>query len=198
MRNQIAEMRELPVLQLQLLIIKGGTKMSSDQSPNKKKNTFTIIKDDSTDGHGGYGAGTVSLENMSSVIVDPNENTAYVDMAAMHARSEVERRVKWIHDKDEVPNGKLYWIVWVNVERGENGPYYAGVAGSEMRIDREIKRAYKSMAQHVTHMEKSLKGKIIVDHMDDQSKKLLKDFLADFNKDMWNNSTDELKEALTV
>ncbi|WP_087973667.1 YwhD family protein [Oceanobacillus rekensis] len=172
--------------------------MSSDQSSNKKKNTFTIIKDDSTDGHGGYGAGTVSLENMSSVIVDPNENTAYVDMAAMHARSEVERRVKWIQDKNEVPNGKLYWIVWVNVERGENGPYYGGVAGSEMRIDREIKRAYKSMAQHVTHMEKSLKGKIIVEHMDEQSKKLLKDFLIDFNEDMWNNSTEELKDALNV
>ena len=171
--------------------------MSSDQSSNKKKsNAFTIIKDDSTDGHGGYGAGTISLENMSPVIVDPNENTAYVDMGAMHARSDIERRVKYLPNKDEVPNGKLYWIVWVNVERGENGPYYSGVAGSELRVDRSIKRAYKSMAEHVTHMEKSLKGKIVVDHMDEHSKKLLKDFLVDFNQDMWNNATDELKNAL--
>ncbi|MFC4024929.1 YwhD family protein [Oceanobacillus longus] len=173
--------------------------MSSDQSSDKrKKNSFTIIKDDSTDGHGGYGAGTISLENMSPVIVDPNENKAYVDMGAMHARSEIERRVKWIPERDEVPNGKLYWIVWVNVERGENGPYYGGVAGSEIRVDREIKRAYKSMAQHVTHMEKSLKGKIIVEHMDEHSKKLLKEFLVEFNEDMWNNSTDELKDALSI
>lgn len=172
--------------------------MSADQSSNKKKNNFTIIKDDSTDGHGGYGsgAGVISLENMSSVIVDPNENKAYVDMGAMHARSEVERRVKWINDRNEVPNGKLYWIVWVTVERGENGPYYAGVAGCEIRVDREIRRAYKSMAQHVKHMEKSLKGKIIVEHMDEHSRKLLKDFLVDFNEDMWNNSTEELKEGL--
>ncbi|GAB3789268.1 YwhD family protein [Virgibacillus kimchii] len=171
--------------------------MSADQSSNqKKKNTFTIIKDDSTDGHGGYGAGTVSLENMSSVIVDPNENKAYVDMAAMHARSEIERRVKYLPNKDEVPNGKLYWIVWVNVERGEHGPYYAGVAGSELRVDRSIKRAYKSMPEHVTHMEKSLKGKIVVEHMDDHSKKLLKDFLEEYDEDMWKNSTDELKSAL--
>ncbi|WP_337019233.1 YwhD family protein [Oceanobacillus massiliensis] len=170
--------------------------MSSDQPSNKKKNAFTIIKDDSTDGHGGYGAGTISLENMSSVIVDPNENKAYVDMGAMHARSDVERRVKWINDKNEVPNGKLYWIVWVNVEQGENGPYYAGVTGCEIRVDREIKRAYKSMAQHVTYMEKSLKGKIIVEHMDEQSQKLLKDFLVNFNEGMWNNSTEELKNAL--
>ncbi|MEC5424428.1 YwhD family protein [Virgibacillus sp. C22-A2] len=172
--------------------------MSSDQSSNKKKNNaFTIIKDDSTDGHGGYGAGTISLENMSPVIVDPNGNKAYVDMGAMHARSEIERRVKFLPNRDEVPNGLLYWIVWVNVERGENGPYYAGVAGSEIRVDRSIKRAYKSMAEHVTHMEKSLKGKIIVDNMDDQSKKLLKEFLEEFNEEMWNNSTEELKNALS-
>ncbi|CDQ38265.1 MULTISPECIES: YwhD family protein [Virgibacillus] len=170
--------------------------MSSDQSSNKKKNNFTIIKDDSTDGHGGYGYGSISLENMSSVIVDPNENKAYVDMAAMHARSDIERRVKYLNDKSEVPNGKLYWIVWVNVDQGEKGPFYSGVAGSELRVDRSIKRAYKSMPEHVTHMEKSLKGKIIVDHMDAPSKKLLKDFLVEFNPDMWNNSTEELKSSL--
>ncbi|RDW22299.1 hypothetical protein CWR48_00905 [Oceanobacillus arenosus] len=171
--------------------------MSSEQDANKKKsNAFTIIKDDSTDGHGGYGSGVISLENMSSVIVDPNENKAYVDMGAMHARSEIERRVKIIPNREEVPNGLLYWIVWVNVDRNENGPYYGGVAGSEIIIDRSIKRAYKSMGQHVTHMEKSLKGKIVVDHMDEPSKKLLKDFLVEFNEAMWNNSADELKDAL--
>ncbi|WP_085994005.1 YwhD family protein [Oceanobacillus senegalensis] len=169
--------------------------MSMDKG---KKNSFTILKDDPTDGHGGYGTGVISLENMSPVIVDPNENEAYVDMDAMHARSKVERRVKWIHEKDQVPNGKLYWIVWVNVERGENGKFYSGVAGSEIRVDREIKRAYKSMPEHITHMEKSLKGKIVVDHMDDHSKKLLGNFLKEFDEDMWNHSSDELKEALHV
>lgn len=172
--------------------------MSSDQSSNQKKsNQFTILKDDSNDGHGGYGVGSVSLENMSPVIIDPNDDRAFVDMGAMHARSEVERRVKFMSSKEEVPNGKVHWIVWVNVEKGEKGPYFAGVCGSEIRVDRSIKRAYKSMPQHVTHMEKSLKGKIILDQMDDHSKKLLKDFLADFKGgEMWNNSTDELKDAL--
>lgn len=171
--------------------------MSSDQSSNKKKqNAFTIIKDDSTDGHGGYGAGTVSLENMSPVIIDPDENKAYVDMDAMHARSEIERRVKYVQDRNEVPDPKLYWIVWVNVERGEHGPFYGGVTGCELLIDRPNKRAYKSMAQHVTYMEKSLKGKIIVEHMDDKSKKLLRDFLVTFDESMWNNSAETLKETL--
>lgn len=162
----------------------------------KKKNRFTILKDDPNDGHGGYGGGSISLENMSSVIVDPNEDKAYLDMDAMHARSKVERRVKWIPDKEEVPNGKLYWIVWVNLDRNENGTYYAGVAGCEIRVDREIKRAYKSMPEHVKNMESALKNKIIVEHMDEQSKRLLREYLTEFNEAFWNNSTDELKEAL--
>lgn len=168
----------------------------SEDIPKKNSNPFTIIKDDSTDGHGGYGAGTVSLENMSPVIIDPTDDRTFVDMGAMHARSEIERRVKFMPNKDEVPNGKLYWIVWVTVEKGESGPYYAGVCGSEVRVDRSIKRAYKSMPEHVTHMDKSLKGKIMLEHMDDHSKKLLKDFLVEFNEEMWNNSSHELKNVL--
>lgn len=163
----------------------------------KQKQQFTIIKDDSTDGHGGYGMGSISLENMSSVIVDPNENKAYVDMDAMHARSNIERRVRYYSDRNEVPDGLLYWIIWVTVERGENGPYYAGVAASELRVDRPNKRAYKSMPEHVTHMEKSLKGKVVVEHMDEKSKKLLEHFLQDFNEDMWENTSDELKDQLS-
>lgn len=162
----------------------------------KKKQAFTIISDDSTDGHGGYGGGSISLENMSSIIVDPEENKAYVDMDAMHARSDIERRVKYLNDRDEVPEPRLYWIVWVTVERGEKGPYYAGVGASELLVDKKNRRAYKSMGEHVGNMEKSLKGKIVVDHMDDKSKLILKEFLESFKDDMWENSTDELKNSL--
>lgn len=166
--------------------------MSEDK---KKKNQFTIIKDDSTDGHGGFGIGSISLENMSSVIVDPNENKAYVDMDAMHARSEVERRVKYFRDRSEVPDGKLYWIAWVTVENGENGPYYYGVAASELRIDKPNKRGYKNLVEHVNHMEQSLKGKVVVSHMDEKSRQLLVDFLQTFDEKMWENASNELKKA---
>lgn len=162
---------------------------------NKKKQQFTIIKDDPTDGHGGYGGGAISLENMSSVIVDPTENKAYVDMDAMHARSSIERRVKYFPNREDVPEGLLYWIVWVTTEKGESGAYYAGVAASEFRLDQPNKRAYKSMAEHVSHMEKSLKGKVIVAQMDDKSKQLLGKFLKEFNAEMWENSSEEVKSA---
>ncbi|ENH96291.1 hypothetical protein J416_11587 [Gracilibacillus halophilus YIM-C55.5] len=166
------------------------------EEKKKKSNQFTIMKDDSTDGHGGYGVGSISLENISPVIIDPNEDRAFVDMGAMHARSEVERRVKFLPNKEEVPNGKLYWIVWVTVEREDTGAYYHGVTGCEVRVDRSIKRAYKSMPEHVNHMDKSMKGHVIVDHMDERSKQLLGDFLRDFDAEMWENSAEELKQAL--
>lgn len=162
----------------------------------KPKQQFTIIKDDSTDGHGGYGMGSISLENMSSVIIDTNKKEVYVDMDAMHARSKIERRVKYFSDPNEVPDGLLYWIVWVTVEKTEQGAFYAGVAGSELRVDRPNKRAYKSMGEHVNNMEKSLKGKIIVEHMDAESRQLLAAFLKEFDEEMWENSSEELHAGL--
>ena len=90
----------------------------------KKKNIgFNIIKDDPTDGHGGFGAGVLSLENVSPVIIDVEAGEAFVDMGAMHARSAVERGIKFLPNRDEVPNGKPYWIVWVTIERKEDGQY---------------------------------------------------------------------------
>lgn len=162
----------------------------------KKKSQFTIMKDDSTDGHGGYGVGAISLENMSPVMIDVNEGNAFIDMGAMHARSALEKRIKFLTDKKEVPNGKPYWIAWVTVSQNENGPYYTGVASSEMIIDEEIRRGYKLLPEHVNHMDKSLKGKIVVEHMDEKSKRVLGEFLKNHNQAIWENSTDELKKSL--
>ncbi len=154
------------------------------------------MKDDPIDGHPGYsGGGAFSLENMSPVIVDPNEGEAFVDMGAMHARSKIEKRIRFLTNKEEVPNGKPYWIAWVTVERDEKGPFYHGIAASYLEVDREARRGYKILAEHVNHMDKSLKGRIVVDHMDDKSKKILGDYLKEFKPEIWENSRDEVKDA---
>ncbi|MGM8214938.1 YwhD family protein [Bacillaceae bacterium W0354] len=171
---------------------------SFDNKDEKKSNQFTIMKDDPIDGHPGFsGGGTISLENMSPVIVDPNEDRVFVDMGAMHARSEIEKRIRFVTDKSEVPNGKPYWIVWVTVERKAEGPFYYGVAASFLEVDREARRGYKILAEHVNHMDKSLKGRIVVDHMDDHSKRLLGDFLREFNEDYWKNASEDLRKAFS-
>ncbi|MBM7662415.1 hypothetical protein JOC85_003222 [Bacillus mesophilus] len=168
-----------------------------EQEKKKKSIGFNIIKNDPTDGHGGFGAGgALSLDNISPVFVDPEEGEAFVDIGAMHARSVVEKGIKFLPDRDKVPNGKLYWLVWVTIERTPAGPYYAGVTACEMTVDREARRGYKLLPEHVNNMDKSLKRKIIVDHMEDRSKKILAEFLQKHDKGMWERSVDQLKEDL--
>jgi hypothetical protein len=162
----------------------------------KKSIGFNIIKDDSTDGHGGYGVGALSLENISPVFVCPSDEEVFVDIGAMHARSVVEKGIKFLPNKDEVPNGKLYWLVWVTIDRKQEGPYYAGVTACEMTVDREIRRGYKSLPEHVNKMDKSLKRRIMVEEMDNKSKDLLREFLKSHNEEVWTLSNDDLKEAL--
>lgn len=157
---------------------------------------FNIIKNDSTDGHGGYGVGAVSLNNVTPVIVDVEKQEAYIDMGALHARSAIEKGIKLIANRDEVPNGKTYWVVWVTVNRKQEGPYYHGLGACGLFIDPEARRLYKSMPEHVNNMDRSLKGKVIVDHMDVQSRKVLGEFLRKFNAEMWANSSEQVRKAL--
>lgn len=159
---------------------------------NKKKaSSFNILGGESK--HGGYGAGVLNLDNMSPVIVDIEAGEAYVDMGAMHARSAVEKGIKFLANKEEVPNGKPYWLVWVTVDHNANGPYYAGVTACEMTVDSEIRRGYKSLPEHVNRMDKSLKRQIIVEQMDNESKEILREFLKEFNSEMFDNSEEKLK-----
>jgi hypothetical protein len=164
----------------------------------KQKLGFNIIKNDPTEGHGGYGAGVLTLDNISPVIIDVEAGAAAVDIGAMHARSAVERGIKFLKTKEEVPNGKPYWLVWVTIETTQAGPHYAGVTACEMTVDRAIRRGYKSLPEHVNRMDKSMKRHIIVDHMDDKSKALLASFLENHNKGMWDRSGDKLKRDLTI
>jgi hypothetical protein len=162
----------------------------------KKKIGFNIIKSDPTDGHKGFGKGALSLDNVSPVIIDVEAGDAVIDIGALHARSAVEKGIKFLPNKAEVAGGKPYWLVWVTIDRRPEGPYYAGVTACEMTVNRELRRGYKSLPEHVNRMDKSLKRQIIVDHMDAGSKRVLADFLRSHNEQLWNNATDELKIGL--
>ncbi|KAB2333157.1 hypothetical protein F7731_16615 [Cytobacillus depressus] len=166
------------------------------EEKKKKKIGFNIIKNDSTDGHGGFGVGALSLNNVSPVIIDVEASEAAIEVGALHARSPVERGIKFLPNKEEVPNGKPYWLIWVTIDRKEEGPYYAGVTACEMTVDREIRRGYKSLPEHVNRMDKSIKRHIIVDHMDSKSKKILEDFLKNHDAGMWERSLQQLKDDL--
>ncbi|MEK9197378.1 YwhD family protein [Ureibacillus sp. 179-F W5.1 NHS] len=171
--------------------------MANGETP-KQKLGFTIIKNDPTDGHKGFGIGSLSLENVSPVIIDIEEKQAFIDIGAMHAKSDVERGIKFTTNREDSAGGKPYWLVWVTIDFREVGPYFAGVTACEMVVNREKRRGYKILADHVNKMDKSMKRKIIVDHMDDESKKVLAEFLKSHNIEMWENSEEQLRKDLTV
>ncbi|WP_431811528.1 YwhD family protein [Lysinibacillus sp. FW12] len=171
--------------------------MANEEKP-KQKMGFTIIKNDPTDGHKGFGIGSLSLENVSPVIIDVEEGTASVEIGAMHARSDVERGIKFTVDRADSEGGKPYWLVWVTIDHKEDGPYYAGVTACEMVVNREKRRGYKILADHVNKMDKSMKRQIIVEHMDAPSKKVLATFLKQLNPELWKRSEEQLRQDLFV
>ncbi|MTH54064.1 hypothetical protein GKZ89_11655 [Bacillus mangrovi] len=168
------------------------------EEKKKKSIGFNIIKNDPTDGHGGFGVGALSLDNISPVFVDIQEEEAFVDIGAMHARSVVEKGIKFLPNKEDVPEAKPYWLVWVTIDRREEGPYYAGVTACEMTVNREIRRGYKSLPEHVNKMDKSMKRQIMVDHMDEKSKAILTNFLRSHDEGMWERAEEKLKNDLNA
>jgi len=145
--------------------------------------------------HRGFGAGLLDLSSVSSIIIDQGQ--AYLDMGAMHAKSKIERGIRFSPDKDAVPNGRRCWVVWVAVERTEEGTRYAGITACEMLIDSEAKKGWKILADHVNRMDAAMKRKVMVDELDEAEKAALKKCLIEHHPDWWERSDDALKQALT-
>jgi hypothetical protein len=134
------------------------------------------------------------LNSVSGIIIDGDE--AYIDEGTLHAKSKVEKGIKFSMNKEDVPNGRKCWIVWVAVDRKEGGQYYAGVTACEMLIDTEARRGWKILADHVNRMDRAMKRKIMLEGLDDKEKALLKQALVGHNPDWWERSEEELKQAL--
>lgn len=162
-----------------------------ENNDKSKKLSLNVV---SSKDHKGFGAGALDLSNLSSVIIDGEE--AYIDLGAIHAKSKVERGVKFSMNKDDVPNGRKCWVVWVYVGRDEEGPYYAGVTACEMLVDSEARKGWKILADHVNKMDYALKHRIILDGLNETEKAALKRVLVAHNEEWWERSADALKQGL--
>jgi hypothetical protein len=159
----------------------------------KKKAEFHIIKSDRTT-HGGYHLGTLNINHLSSLLIDGDQ--VKIDMGLIHAKSVVERGIRFTSQDDEVEGGKEYWVVWVAMDRNDQGPYYAGLAVCPMRINAETRRGWKNLAEHVNRMDDALKRRVKVEGLSAESKQALRQFLEQRDPAVWENSPTELKEAL--
>lgn len=167
---------------------------SESQKTGKKIFALNIISNEEKSKHKGFGAGSIDLNSMSPVIIDGDE--AYIDIGAMHAKSKVEKGIKFSTNREDVPAGRQVWIVWVAVDRSPEGQFYGGLTACEMWIDSEARRGWKILADHVNKMDYALKRRIIMDGLSAEQKNALKQLLIDTNQEWWERSPDELKAAL--
>ncbi|MFC5402524.1 YwhD family protein [Cohnella soli] len=164
---------------------------TSAQPPEKKKLSLNVV---SNKEHRGFGAGSIDLSQVACVIIDEGE--AYIDVGAMHAKSKIEKGIKFSPDKSLVPNGRQAWVVWVAVDRNENGSYYAGAASCEMLIDTEARKGWKLLPDHVNRLDASIKRKYMLDNIGPDEKAALVKLLIAHNAEWWDNSPQTLKDLL--
>lgn len=167
-----------------------------NNTPNagKKPLSLNIISSNEKSKHKGFGAGSIDLNNVSPVIIDGGE--AKIDIGAMHAKSKVERGIKFSQNREDVPNGRQVWVVWVAMERTEEGQHYAGATACEMWIDAEAKRGWKLLAEHVNKLDAALKRKIMLEGLGSEDKSALKHLLVNHNAEWWERTPEEFKAAL--
>jgi hypothetical protein len=164
---------------------------NQEKPAEKKKLSLNLV---SSKPHKGFGAGMIDLSQVSSIIIDRGE--AYLDIGAMHAKSKIERGIKFSPNREEVPNGRPCWVVWVAVDRNEEGGYYAGAASCEMLIDEEARKGWKILADHVNRLDAALKRKFMLDNIGPEEKAALKKLLIEHNPEWWERSPEELKQQL--
>lgn len=157
----------------------------------KKLNALNVV---SSKEHKGFGAGALDLSNLSSIIIDGDQ--AYIDLGAIHAKSKVEKGIKFSVNKEDVPNGRACWIVWVAVARDEKGTHYAGVTACPILVDEEARRGWKILADHVNRMDYALKRRFMVQELNVQEKEALKQALIAHNTEWFENSPEDLKLQL--
>ncbi|WP_425436477.1 YwhD family protein [Paenibacillus herberti] len=55
------------------------------------------------------------------------------------------------------------WIIWVSVDRDDEGSFCAGVTACPMLVDTEVQRGWKILAQHVNNLDYAIKRRFVLD-----------------------------------
>jgi hypothetical protein len=163
-----------------------------EQDGKKKINALTVV---SNKEHKGFGSGALDLSRLSSVIIDGEE--AYIDMGAIHAKSRIEKGIKFSVNREDAPNARKCWIVWVVVGRDEQDrKMYSGVTVCEMAVDPETRKGFKVLADHVNRMDYALKNRFMLEGLNDQEKQALRNVLIQNSEELWEHSPESLKAGL--
>ncbi|WP_067619304.1 YwhD family protein [Alicyclobacillus acidiphilus] len=133
------------------------------------------------------------MKGISAVLLDGEQ--VFVDNGAIHAKSRVETGIKFVEDKDAVPNPRYIAGLWVTLKRTDKGMGYNGAMPFELWIDAEAKLGYKKLSEQVNHMDKAVRGQVDVSRYSPEIVAKFGTFLKTFRADLWENAPETFKAA---
>ncbi len=128
------------------------------------------------------------LQNLSALIMEDGDLT--LDNGAIHGKSRVEKNIRFVSDRDEVPNPKRCVVIWLTLRRAVAGQGIHGLAASEFYIDSAAGVGFKSLADQVNKMDSAVKGKIDLSALSKEDHHLLKRFIRNLRPELWENATE--------
>lgn len=138
-------------------------------------------------------AGKATL--ITSVLIDGDD--AFFDEAATHGRSPLEQGIEWVSNRDDVPNARRIYVVWLFIrpDRVSREYMYHGAVAVDMYIDDATKQGYKRLGHHATQLGRAFQGEIDLSILDDVAKEKLVSALRQHPAAL-EHSSATLKEAL--
>ncbi len=134
---------------------------------------------------------------VTALIVSP-DGTVKLDSGALHGRSELERDIEFVRQRDAVPNPQVYWVVWVAIEldASDHPVRYKGVSASELLIDPAQRVGYKSLAQSTNRITEAINGRANVTMLSPQLRAAVTQQLRTLGTQWWEPASMSLKHAL--
>lgn len=134
------------------------------------------------------------MRGLSVVLVDGQD--VFIDNGAIHAKSRVERNIRWVKALEEVPNPRTVYGVWITLHRFEGGVQgYYGAMSFTLHIDSEAQVGYKSLAEQVNGMERAVKGMVSVETLPEDVRLRLGAFVAGVRPELWEHAHLAFREA---
>lgn len=138
-----------------------------------------------------------SMRGLSAVFVDGQD--VFIDNGAIHGKSQLERGITFVRKLEEVQSPRTLWVFWITLHRFEGGVQgYYGAMPFPIYLDAEAQVGYKSLAQQVNHMEKAVKGQVVLDGVPDDVKERLAAYLRSLRRELWDHAAPTFLQAFEV
>lgn len=135
------------------------------------------------------------MKGLSAIFMDGDN--VFVDNGAIHAKSRIEAGIKFVANRDELPNPRHIYGLWITLKRQENGLGYTGAMPFDLWIDDEAKLGYKKLSEHVNQMDKAVRGQVDVSPLPAEVVAKFGEHLRKIREDLWNNAAESFRSAFS-